>query len=384
MGRIALIYVYSPVTTPEHLNLGQAFAAAGHEAYVFTGNEAGGIDSAVCTAAGWKQLGSLPGSPALWIGSRRSWATAGRTIGARLRALRPDLTFVHVSKAAWSVPLFGPRETRYVLDVRQAGRSHDPGLRGTLSDVVTRIRLLVQRLFLFDGMSFLTREQQRWALGGHTVWLSHVVPLGVPAAFLTAPRHPSAMGWTDFIFSGTLATDRRLESVLQAAAIVRRSSDHFAVTMAGPDGSGGHYARLVRSMGLESVVCFTGALGTADLAARIQRAHVALAYIPLTRVYTHQPSLKALEYRALGIPMIGTATAHNRELIVEGVNGFVVDDSPEQLAAAMLKAMQPGWLARASEQAEAMRSGVTWDDVARRYLETFLPSMDAVPQSLPF
>lgn len=372
MIRVALVYVYSPVNTPEHINLGQAFAAAGHEAYTFTGNDAGGIDCAVYRAGRWTPLGSFPGSPVLWTGARWAWATALRAVAARLRALRPDLTLVHVPKAAWAVPLFGPRKTTYVLDVRQAGRSHDPGVRGALSDAVTRIRLLLERCLLFDGLAFLTREQQEWALGGQLTWLSGVVPLGVPAAFLTAPRRPPASDRVDFIYSGTLAPERRLESLLEAVAIVRRSTDRISLTLAGPDGSNGHYARLTRPMGVESLVRFTGALGTADLAACIQRAHVALAYVPLTRVYTHQPSLKALEYRALGIPMIGTATAHNRALIVEGANGLVTGDSPEQLADAMLTAMQPGWLARASRHAEAMRSGVTWEDVARQYVETFL------------
>lgn len=372
MIRVALVYVYSAVNTPGHINLGQAFAAGGHEAYTFIGNDAGGIDCAVCRAGTWTPLGSLPGSPVLWTAARWAWATALRAVAARLRALRPDLTLVHVPKAAWAVPLFGPRQTTYVLDVKQAGRSHDPGARGALSDFVTRIRLLAERCVLFDGLAFLTREQQHWALGRQLAWLSRVVPLGVPAAFLTAPRRPPASHRVDFIYSGTLAPERRLESLLEAVAIARRSTNCFSLILAGPDGSDGHYARLVQSMGVESLVRFTGRLGTADLAACIQRAHVALAYIPLTRVYTHQPSVKALEYRALGIPMIGTATAHNRALIVDGANGVVTGDSPEHLADAMLTAMQPGWLARASKQAEAMRCGLTWEDVARQYVETFL------------
>lgn len=372
MARIALVYVYSPVSTPDHLHLAQAFAACGHEAYLFTGNDSGQIDSSACTSAGSKELDVLPGSPALWAGSRRAWARAARAIGVRLKALRADLVFVYLPKAAWLVPLFGPRKTTYILDVRQAGRSHDPGVRGALSDVATRIRLLGQRCLLFDGMSFLSREQQRWAVGLPSAWLSHVVPLGVPAAFLTTPRQPSTSGTTEFIYSGTLATERRLEVLLEAAAIVRRTANRFMLTLAGPDGSNGHYSRVVQSMGLESVVRFTGALGMAELALSIQRAHVALAYVPLTRVYTHQPSLKAIEYRALGIPIIGTATAHNRQLILEGKNGLVIDDSAEQLADAMLATMQPGWLARASALAQAMRSGITWEHVARRYIETFL------------
>jgi hypothetical protein len=70
--------------------------------------------------------------------------------------------------------------------------------------------------------------------------------------------------------------------------------------------------------------------------------------------------------------MIGTATAHNRALIVDNVNGLLTGDSPQELADAMRKAMRPEWLAPASERAEAMRAGTTWDEVARQYLETFL------------
>ena len=199
------------------------------------------------------------------------------------------------------------------------------------------------------------------------------MPLGVPSAYLTVPRQPR-VGPVDFIYIGTLATERRLESLLEAAAILRRLSvEAFSLTLAGPDGSGGHYARLVHSMGLDAFVRFTGALEIADLAMRVQRAHVGLAYVPLTRVYTHQPSLKALEFRALGIPMIGTATAHNRALIVDNVNGLITGDSPQQLADAMLRATQPEWLVSASARAETMRVGTTWDEIAKQYLETFLP-----------
>jgi glycosyltransferase involved in cell wall biosynthesis len=103
----------------------------------------------------------------------------------------------------------------------------------------------------------------------------------------------------------------------------------------------------------------------------LQSFDVALNYIRHARVMDRQPQLKALECRALGLPQISTRIASNAEVIREGENGVLVEDSPRAYAAAMERLTDPAVLIRLRRMAVQMRTGVAWEDVADRYLAIY-------------
>ena len=100
---------------------------------------------------------------------------------------------------------------------------------------------------------------------------------------------------------------------------------------------------------------------------------VALAYVPeLPADWMYHPTLKVLEYRALGLPIIATDFRPNREVVEDGANGLLIDNTPESIAAAMLRYIcDSDFLAHSRATAAARREGLTWDAVATQYLTLY-------------
>ena len=97
------------------------------------------------------------------------------------------------------------------------------------------------------------------------------------------------------------------------------------------------------------------------------------AYVPDRPAHWHyHPTLKVLEYQALGLPIIATDNEPNREVVENELNGLLVQNSNESLAKAMLRFVTyEGFFERCSLQAAAMRRGTIWGEVAKIMKRTF-------------
>ncbi len=79
-----------------------------------------------------------------------------------------------------------------------------------------------------------------------------------------------------------------------------------------------------------------------------------------------------LEYRALGLPIIATDFRPNREVVEDGANGLLIENTPDSIAAAMLRYIcDPDFLAHSRAIAATRREGLTWDAVATQYLALY-------------
>jgi glycosyltransferase involved in cell wall biosynthesis len=73
--------------------------------------------------------------------------------------------------------------------------------------------------------------------------------------------------------------------------------------------------------------------------------------------------------------VVATDFAPNRELVVEGRNGLLVENGPAALAQAMLRFVQDrAFLAECRGHAQAMRQGTPWNEIVELYEQTvYLP-----------
>lgn len=86
----------------------------------------------------------------------------------------------------------------------------------------------------------------------------------------------------------------------------------------------------------------------------------------------YHPTLKVLEYRALGLPIIATDFRPNRAVVEDGANGLLIDNTPESIAAAMLRYIcDSDFLAHSRATAAARREGLTWDVILMQYLTSY-------------
>jgi glycosyltransferase involved in cell wall biosynthesis len=206
-----------------------------------------------------------------------------------------------------------------------------------------------------------------------------VVPLGVDPAFLQMKAANVEGPTTEpvtFLYIGTLSRVRRLERLLAAAQEMLPVSRAFRIDFVGPDTAQGYYQQLVEELGLGEVVAFHPPVPYTEVPATILQHDVALAYVPEYPLdWQYHPTLKVIEYGALGVPIIATDFAPNRETVTHGMNGLLVENTPTALAQAMLCFVtDPAFLASCRRNAQTRRRGTPWNELAEQYEQTvYLP-----------
>ncbi len=296
-----------------------------------------------------------------------------------LRKHRPDIVQLYpvCSHGSWLLPLFMPENMRFILDFRQLGMHRVSGsaisrfhrLRDWLSN---KERQLMGKFF-FDRIFFCDVRAARVCLGEKWTRWATAIPVGVGSHFLTfkhsEPDPLSSKESVQFVYLGVIGRFRQLERLFFAVQNAARETNRFNVTLIGPDVSDGYYHQLVEELGLQDTITIRPPIPYEKVPAEIARYDVALAYIPDNIPdWRYQPTLKALEYRALGMPTIAPDNPPNRELVEEGVNGLVVQNTPEDWARAILALIEDrGLIQRFRTNAHRMRTGRLWDSISTMY-----------------
>jgi glycosyltransferase involved in cell wall biosynthesis len=206
----------------------------------------------------------------------------------------------------------------------------------------------------------------RWAK-----WAT-IVPLGVDADFLSASRAGRSgenSRKVRFIYIGSLSRVRKLDRLLSAAALLKHRSDDFELLLVGPDNADGYYQAEVSRLELEDVVVVLPPVSYSEIPQVVSTADVALAYVPEEPSdWQYQPSLKVLEYHAIGLPIIATDVPPNRHEVCKGVNGLLCRNDPSAWADAMTTFLDNSErLTAFQDRAQSMRRAFSWHNVAEMY-----------------
>ena len=371
---ILLAQFYSSQPTPDYDKFAAEMRARGHSVWVGTPNAAGDVEwrdgqGVVATVAAGRS--SLPRP----LARRLTKIGRFRRVRRFIAQAQPDIVQVNAFDLYRFLPLLMPRRTRFILDVRQINEQHGAGLFGRARAALqNKARVLYSRL-VFDHTTFLHPAGAQHVLGDDWARWATVVPMGVDPQFLTAaaPAERAAARPVEFVYVGRLTRRRRLERVLDAATLVRQQTGNFRVRFMGYDASEGFYADAIGRLGLEPLVAISPPIPYEQVPAATVAHDVALALVPEQPAdWMYHPTLKILEYRALGLPIIATDFAPNREFVTDGTNGLLVTNTAESIAAAMLRFIrEPGFLAHSRAAAQTMRQGLTWDAVATQYLTLY-------------
>ena len=127
---------------------------------------------------------------------------------------------------------------------------------------------------------------------------------------------------------------RRFDILLQAAAVARGQVPNLKLVIIG---RGTHKetvaVRPARQLGLDEVTVFPGYLRGDDYVAALSALDVKVFLVP----GTDGSCRAAREAMALGRPVIAARRGMLPELVTDGEDGLVVDDTPENLAGAMIE-----------------------------------------------
>jgi glycosyltransferase involved in cell wall biosynthesis len=171
-----------------------------------------------------------------------------------------------------------------------------------------------------------------------------------------------------FIYLGALSRSRDLEPLLFAIQKVLARTDGFRVVFVGPDRAHGFYQSLVNELGLADVVTLMPPVPYEEVPELLANHAVGLAYVPDRQTWHLQPTIKVLEYRAAGLPILSSDVVSHREVVEDGINGMLVPNSAEGLAAGMMQFINDrAFLRQCQLNASKMRQAVTINEVARMY-----------------
>jgi glycosyltransferase involved in cell wall biosynthesis len=170
-----------------------------------------------------------------------------------------------------------------------------------------------------------------------------IVPIGVnldhfkpssPSEVLDIKRRLFKTEDKIFVYEGTFS-GRKLEILVSAFGMVLQRYAAARLLIIGSGDGSGSLNKLSRSLGIEEKVRFTGMVPYNDVARYVSAADIGVSYIPLTEYYDVQTPLKTMEFLASGLPVIATATKANKDLIKDGYNGLLTEESKEAMADAM-------------------------------------------------
>ncbi len=161
------------------------------------------------------------------------------------------------------------------------------------------------------------------------------VPLGADLESITAAV-PAAEG-SDAIYVGRLIDHKNVDLLIRATATVKMIHPQFRTAIVGVGPERQKLQALVAELGLEENVTFYGAIeGAEDVYAKMKASKMLV--LPSVR---EGFGLVVVEANAADIPVITTEHENNaaKELISEGVNGFLVTPDVDALASKMLQVL---------------------------------------------
>ena len=209
---------------------------------------------------------------------------------------------------------------------------------------------------------FVQSEQMKSDVAGHGIppHKMTAVPMAVSEKLLDAPKSP--VDPNTILYLGTLIRVRRLDTLLEALAIVLRRHPDATLLFVG-DGESpedrSFLERRTNELGLRSAVRFTGMLPMHEAHALLARAAVCVSpFYPIPILLSTSPT-KISEYMALGRPVVANAHPEQSRIIAESGAGYCVEWSAEAFAAAILRLLD--------DPAAAERLGERGRDYVRRH-----------------
>lgn len=139
-----------------------------------------------------------------------------------------------------------------------------------------------------------------------------------------------------FIYTGSLMPIRQLDQLVLGFHQAQQKAHKIHLMLVGDGLAVPQLQEMASSLGISSRVHFQGFVTYDDMPQYMQAADVGIGYVPMVPWYDKAPVLKTMESMASGLPTIATATRGNQAYINDGVDGLLVEDSPEALSRAMI------------------------------------------------
>ena len=177
---------------------------------------------------------------------------------------------------------------------------------------------------------------------------------------------------------GRLVPHKRVEHVLEAAQVLRRTIPGLSVAVVGDGWWADSLRQCARDLGVDDIVEFTGHVDDAEKARQVRRSWV-LALPSLKEGW----GLVVLEAASLGVPAVAYADAGGvAESIVDDRTGLLVDGDEHAFAKALHAILiDDERRARLGANARARAAEFSWDESADRFEGVLRSAVDDAQES---
>ncbi len=168
---------------------------------------------------------------------------------------------------------------------------------------------------------------------------------------------------TVFLFVGQHNFKKNTRSILEAAALYKKQREDFRLVFAGQGPDAEAMQELARDLGIEKETVFTGHIAERRTLFSLY-ARADLLVFP--SLYDNAPMV-VREAAASGTPSLLIAGSCAAEGVTDGVNGFLCENTPEDICATMLRALPQARAVgeKARETIPQPWSGIMQDVLAR-------------------
>jgi glycosyltransferase involved in cell wall biosynthesis len=185
-------------------------------------------------------------------------------------------------------------------------------------------------------------------LAGRGVGIS-VIPHGVQPASAAPPQPRSDM--FQLVFAGRFATEKRIQDLLAVAHRLREMGVRFRLTLAGDGPLRQEMQKQVERLQLRDSVRLLGFVSPAEIVPLMEASHINLLLSEAEGF-----GLSVLEGMNRGCVPIVTETCGCRDVISDGVNGFVVRVGAVESVASLVRQVDQDRAALASMSEDARRT----------------------------
>ncbi|HEX7645622.1 MAG TPA: glycosyltransferase [Burkholderiaceae bacterium] len=279
----------------------------------------------------------------------------------------------------------------------QIDRARARGLRGGMRFWFPLIQGMVGRWILYGLVLpradhvFVQSRQMQLDLAKVGVPMDKMtpVPMGVD---VEAASHESLVPVQDgrlenrrvVAYLGTLDRVRRIEILLHMLAIVLREEPEVLLMLVGDTEDAAHRAWLkneAERLGVADHVLWTGWLPGDEAWGYVRRAEVGLSPFPRSFLLDSASPTKAVEYMALGLPVVVNDNPDQAQVVAESGGGLCVSLEPQAFADAVTSLLRSPETRRVmGERGRAyVRRVRCYDNIAEAVARVYRELGDAIP-----
>lgn len=289
---------------------------------------------------------------------------------------KPDIFMINPAELMYLFLLsfFIPKQVKFVLDIRQLGLYSGKTLAEKIKNIRAKIRFRLLSKFVFEHTCFAFEDAAIKIMGNN--WRNMKVslkPVGVNQVFLDEPRTRIKGSYQEIqlVYVGSLNRIRYLEFIIDSFKTLLNKTSGFHLTLIGPD-PGNHYHSYINNLQVNGKISILDPIPYTQIPGFLNNYDVAIAYVPDHPDWHYQPTLKVLEYCAVGIPIVATDNPPNRSVIKENITGLFFNNTQDSFCQTIQKLKTDlNLLDRLSTEATFNRNAITWHDSAINYEHLF-------------